>query len=261
MSIESLPKTLSGSARIRNLTHYNIDDLIALIHKVELTFPDKVVWSQSVKENSVGGLDKVFEFREFTGRPKDTAPYGKKEKVRTFVMMRRWRTPLTFRMLPPDKLYISPLESICVAGEDGCEVIPKYMAAQLAESISGCYYRNYKHSRTDNWVELVADMQIRIDKKRKPGSKKHASLARKRELLHKNYRSANYNLAKLEAASDILKEAFAAMERYAKSMGMDMSGINDMMESLEATKESLHNLRLSAEKYAVQAQQLVDEAG
>jgi hypothetical protein len=260
MSIETLPKTLSGSARVRNLTHYNTEDLLALIDKVERTF-EKREWCSSVTDNMVGGLEKVIEFREFTGKPRDITPYGKTEKVRTFVMSRRWRTPLLFRLLPPEKLYISPVQSLAVSVEGESETVPAHMVIQLADALAQMYYQPYQrgHVRGTDWEKVVKNISLRINRNRKARSRKQAILARKRELLHKNYRRAKYRIGQVESALINLQEAFTSMERYAKGMGMDMTAINEMVTSLHVSKETFNTLRDSAEKYAIDAQQMVDE--
>jgi hypothetical protein len=257
MSIETLPKTLSGSARVRNLTHYNTEDLLALIDEVERTF-EKREWCSSVTDNMVGGLEKVIEFREFTGKPRDIRLPVRGEKIRTFVMSRRWRTPLLFRLLPPEKLYISPVQSLAVSVEGESETVPAHMVIQLADALAQMYYQRGRVVGT-TWEKVVENISLRINRNRKPRSRKQAILARKRELLHKNYHRAKYRIGQVESALSNLQEAFTSMERYAKGMGIDMTAINEMVTLLRVSKETFNTLRDSAEKCAIDAQQMVDE--
>jgi len=262
MSIESLPKTLSGSARVRNLTHYNTDDLIKLIDSVERSRCMTVVrWCNTVESSMAGGLEKVFEFRVFTGKPRDRRPHGTTVAVRQFVMHRRWRSPLVFRLLPPEKLYVSPVQSLVVSGEDSGEMLPSQMTYELADALAGVYDVPYTQRHNLPKIEsVVGGLRVRIESKRKPRSRKQAILARKRELLHQHFRRAGYRIGQVERALVTLTEAFTAMHGYAKGMGMDTTSIAGMVETVVATRTLFGPLRGEAEKYAVEAQQLVDEA-
>lgn len=263
MSIESLPKTKSGSARVRNLTHYNTEDLIAVIEAVERTrkYPQ---WGHSVEQSSMDGLDKVMEFREFTGKPRDMRPYGKTESVRQFVMHRRWRTPLLLRVLPPEKLYINPIHSLVQTSDeaDTQELLPEHMLLQLVDAIDSLYahdYRRHGHQEKADWPAIMRNVSVRINRNRKPRSRKQAILARKRELLHKHYRSAGYRIDQVERSMHVLDEAFASILRYAKGMGMDTTEVEKMIDTMGNVRGTFAPLRETAKRYAVEAQQLVDE--
>jgi len=260
MSLENLPKTRSGSARVRNLTHYNTEDLIDIIHLVEAPMTQGVQWSNAVEEYTPGGLEKVIEFREFTGQPRDTSGYGS-ERRRLFSMSRRWRTPLLTRLLPPDKLYPNPVEALVVSAEDGQELLPQQMVEQLVESLVGMY----RYPRSFRSMSEVKDMvpmkgaRVRINAKRKPRSRKQAILARKRELLHRQHIRATYRVRSAKSALTHLNDALAMVRKYSLGIGMEASSLDEMMSFVQAATAQLEQVKVLSERFSVDAQHLVDE--
>jgi hypothetical protein len=263
MSIDTLPSTKIGGLRIRNLTHYNTDDLMAIVNRVQKVFSGPAhTWSYAVEEASVEGSDKVLEIREFTGRPRSirrhngTAQVTAPPSTRLFLAPSRWRNPLTFRVLPPEKLHESPLQTLSESTEDN-PTIPQHMVQEFADAV-GYLWRQRVYSSAERATPRVSDMTIRIGAVKPKGNKKHAALARKRLLLHNETRRISYRTEQALRYVKAMQEHLQKVEIHTKAMGLDLTKVEMALASVRTALFALEPTQGLCDRIAKEAQDMVD---
>lgn len=262
MSIDSLPRTKLGGLRLRNLTHYNTDDLMAIVDMVQQAFnSSNHTWSYAVEQASVEGSDKVLEIREFTGRPRTIrrntgATTGPMQRL--FLAPSRWRSPLTFRVLPPEKLHDSPLQTLTESTQENPS-IPAHMVEEFAGAV-GYLWRQRVYNSDQRATPSTAGMKIRIGTVRPKGSKKHAALARKRELLHTETRRITYRTEQALRYVKAMEEHLKKVEKHTKGMGLDLTKVNAAMSAVRTALIALEPTQDICTKIAKEAQDMVDAA-
>lgn len=262
MSIDNLPSTKLGGIRLRNLSHYNTDDLLAIIDAVQASTPDAdYTWSYSVEQSCVEGLDKVIEVREFTGQPRVSKKYQGNSVVysrRSFLAPSRWRDPMTFRVMPPEKLHESPIQTLTEATSDN-PTVPQYMVEEFAERVRGLWrQRTYKSEPAA--MPDVSLMKIRISPSRLKGNKKRAALARKRQLLHGETLRIEYRTEQALRATRAMREHVQKVLKYTVAMGMDASKVQGVLAAVSTALEALEPTEATCKTLAKEAQQMVDAA-
>jgi hypothetical protein len=257
MSIENLPLSAGGKLRIRNMTHYNTEDIVALVNAVEKQrSAAKFVWAYHVERSSVEGVEKVLELREFTGKPRQVRKSTGGPTMVRLLAPARWRRPLTMRLVPPDKIYDSPLQSLSQAVNEEAPMLPEHMVEELAYAVASLFR---SMSYADNERDLnVRGLKVRIETKRIKGNKKHAALARKRELLHTAHLQVLYRGGNAAKGIQIAYESALTMLANAKALGMDMSKVQAMVDSLQQAAILLHPLEERSTEIAKEAQMMVD---
>jgi len=255
MSIDNLPQTARGDFRLRNLTHYNTEDILRLMNAIEKGRPlDTFDFARNVHRATVPGMQKVLELREFTGTPRTDA---RTERLR-FLANTRWKQPLKLRLLPPDKLYSNPLQTLSEAGGEGIPSVPSDMVVELAAEIEGLY-RTIDFSNRRNVISLKAEhMTIRIESKRTKGNKKQGALARHRELLHNAYLEVKYREGLASKALEHLNEAASRIVIAAKALGIEDDRVKRIADDGKQSYRLLQDLPHIAEDLARQAQEKVD---
>ena len=262
MSIDNLPQSARGTLRIRNLTHYNTDDIVALVNRIEESRPaSQFQWAGNVERATVPGMQKVLELREFTGAPRHENVYVDGVSVQGRVLLLapvRWRAPLTLRLVPPDKLYSSPLQTLSEEAMCDTRTLPAPMLLELAETIA----RLWRTSRTGlgNTVPVILldGLSIRIDKTRAKGNKKHAALARKRTMIHESHQSVTYRSKQAERAVEIMLQDAIRMQSLAGGMGMGAEPLNELVSQMKTAYGIVKGARERTEQLAREAQEMVD---
>jgi hypothetical protein len=255
MSIDNLPQTARGDFRLRNLTHYNTEDILRLMNAIEKERPlSTFSFALNVQRTTVPGMQKVLELREFTGTPRTDA---RTERLRLLANT-RWKQPLVFRLLPPDKLYSNPLQTLSEAGGEGIPKMPSDMVVELAAEIEGLY-RATNLSTRKNVISLkVEHMTIRIEPKRAKGNKKQGALARHRELLHNAYLEVKYREGLASKALEHLNEAASRIMIAAKALGIEDDRVQRIADDGRMSYRLIQMLPDIAEDLARQAQEKVD---
>lgn len=260
MSIENLPQSAQGDLRIRNLTHYNTEDIIALVNRIEENRPSsKFQWAGNVDRATVPGMQKVLELREFTGAPRHESVYVDGSSVQGRVLLLapiRWRSPLILRLVPPDKLYSSPLQTLSEEAMCDTRTLPTPMLLELAEAVARLY-RQRSHGGIIPVIQMDG-LSIRIDKTRPKGNKKHAALARKRTMIHESHQSMTYRSKQAERAVEIMLGDAIRMRSLAGSMGMGESPLEDLVKAMREAYGIVKGARERTEQLAREAQEMVD---
>ena len=255
MSIDNLPQTARGDFRLRNLTHYNTEDILRLMNAIEAERPLSLFsFARNVERATVPGMQKVLELREFTGTPRTDV---RTERLRLLANT-RWKQPLVLRLLPPDKLYSNPLQTLSEAGGEGIPKVPSDMVVEFANEIEGLY-RTTDFTTRKNVVSLnVEHMTIRIESKRAKGNKKQGALARHRELLHNAYLEVKYREKLASKALEHLNEATSRIMIAAKALGIEDDRVQPFVEAGKQAHKLLQPLPHIAEDLTRQAQEKVD---
>ena len=227
MNTESLPQSASGRIRLRNLTFYDTDDILALVNRIEAERPSSsFTWNYAIERSSGATSTKVLELREFTGRPRRT---GIGQQVLLLAPV-RWRRPMIFRLLPPDKLYDNPLQALVGSAEE--QTLPAVMVSELGYALEGLY-RPCKNMPRPPTMADVSDFVIRIKKTKLKGTRNRALLARKAELLDDATRKLLYlSTAALRSVRQ-MKSQSEGMAKYAKALGLDVTKVEQLCNATD----------------------------
>jgi hypothetical protein len=255
MSIEELPQSASGRIRLRNLTFYNTDDIITLVNRIEAERPSaSCPWSYAVERSTGKDTPKILEFREFTGRPRLRAPAGTGQEV-LLLAPTRWRRPLIFRLLGPDKLYGNPIQALVNSSED--RTLPKEMVSELGNAIDGLF-RQKVHVPFKPLD--VSDIVIRINKTKAKGSQKRGQLLRKAELLEDATRRLCYQSATALRSAGQMKGQAEAMVKHAKALGLDITKVEQILHATEQASKLFSPFEERLAALTLEARKLVDAA-
>lgn len=183
--------------KITNYTRYSTADLKALIDAVEAkTGQPKPLFSTYVKSNAGENYVPEYIFRDYTGAVQHHYTYDtavRRQLGRVFVARMRWREPLTFRLLPHDRLHENPLEDLLKSAGHQTPTIPHEMLLELTKRIQTLYmYWMARGSyRTPAPDTDISGLHLRIMKRRDAGSSKRDSKVVAKERADRHLRSSH----------------------------------------------------------------------
>jgi len=216
---------------IKNYTHYNTDDLAALIQRVE----------DSIKEYTGAPAEPRVDYVEFhETNPCDPIEVRRSwddasnsyiaEHIRKWVSRKDYNQPNRVNLLTPNKLYDSPLEQLAAETVSDIYTAPEAMVQSLLVELRAMYHGDFGNIKI---IVPSSDLSLRIEKQ--VAAKVPLSVKQKVRLSHA-WRNAKWAKSSLrDAHQDVMKviRYLELAEKFGKSESTEISALLETARNLK----------------------------